>query len=119
MLRLLITIWYGRYRPGRRNQDTQGTLPDGTVVDGLAGLSEAINETRLNDLNRQLTTKLLSYALGRQLEYYDEATIRSLVADLDQNERRIRSLVHLIVQTDSFQKNDRQRERVADQAFAQ
>lgn len=111
--------WYGRYRPGRRNQDTRGTLPDGTVVDGLAGLSEAINETRLNDLNRQLTTKLLSYALGRQLEYYDEATIRSLVADLDQNERRIRSLVHLIVQTESFQKNDRQRERVADQAFAQ
>ena len=108
--------WYGRYRPGRRHQDTKGTLPDGTVVDGLAGLSKAINETRLNDLNRQLTTKMLSYALGRQLEYYDEATIRSLVADLENKQYRIRSLIHLIVQTESFQKNDQRSELLADQA---
>ena len=46
---------------------------------------------------------MLSYALGRQLEYYDEATVRELVQQLQKDDRRLRSVVHAIVQSDAFQ----------------
>ena len=38
--------------------------------ESLAGLRQVIVEQRLDDLCRQVTSKMLSYALGRQLEYY-------------------------------------------------
>ena len=47
---------------------------------------------------------MLAYALGRQLEYYDEATVRDLVARLQRDDRRMRTLIHGIVQSDTFQK---------------
>ena len=98
--------WFGRYRPrdGRR-LSAIGQLPDGSKFEGLEGLSNTLIEKRLDDLTFQLTRKMLSYALGRQLEYYDEATVRDLVAELNDNERRIRTLIHGIAQSDTFQKN--------------
>ena len=76
------------------------------MVQGLKGLSDAIIRDRIGDLSRQATTKLLSYALGRQLEYYDEAIVRELLVDFESDERRLRGLIHAIVQTDTFQAND-------------
>ncbi|MDA9858867.1 DUF1592 domain-containing protein [Rubripirellula sp.] len=100
--------WFGRLVRGgnRRQVDSSGTLPDGTEVQGLRGLSEAITSDRIGDLSRQAITKMLSYALGRQLEYYDEATVRELLVDFENDERSLRGLVHEIVQTDTFRAND-------------
>ncbi|MDG2224139.1 MAG: DUF1592 domain-containing protein [Rubripirellula sp.] len=100
--------WFGRLVRGRdrRQIDSTGTLPDGTVVQGLRGLSEAITRDRIGDLSRQAVTKMLTYALGRQLEYYDEATVRELLADFESGQRSLRGLIHEIVQTDTFQAND-------------
>lgn len=99
--------WFGRYRSGREMGDeTKGRLPDGREIDGLEGLIQAILEDRLTDLSRQTIKKLFSFALGRQLEYYDEATLRELMIDFEQDERRLRKLVHHIVQTDTFQMNE-------------
>ncbi|MEE2936904.1 MAG: DUF1592 domain-containing protein [Planctomycetota bacterium] len=100
--------WFGRLvRGGNRRQiDSTGTLPDGTEVQGLRGLSEAMIRDRIGDLSRQAITKMLSYALGRQLEYYDEATVRELLVEFENDERSLRGLVHEIVQTDTFQAND-------------
>jgi hypothetical protein len=96
--------WYGRRRS--RDVDNRGQLPDGTTVHGLAGLSRVLERDRIDDLSRQVTTKMFAYALGRQLEYYDEATVRELLRDFKSDGRRLRSLIHGIVQTDTFQSND-------------
>ena len=46
--------------------------PMGTSFTGPAGLKQALLDTRHDDLVRQTVSKMLAYALGRQLEYYDE-----------------------------------------------
>ena len=94
--------WFGRYRGGRR-VDSTGQLPGGKTFKGLKGLSKTLLEERIDDLMNQVTRKMLSYALGRQLEYYDEATVRSLSKTLKANERKLQSLIFAIVEADAFQ----------------
>ncbi|MDG1893621.1 MAG: DUF1592 domain-containing protein [Fuerstiella sp.] len=97
--------WFGRHQPTRRGKpvDVSGKLPSGKTFRGLTGLSQTLLNQRLDDLTIQLTRKLLSYALGRQLEYYDEGTVRDLVQQLKDNDRRLRVVVHAIVQSHTFQ----------------
>ncbi len=97
--------WFGRYRPVRRGKriDAKGTLPGGREFSGLTGLSRALLAERSGDLANQFTRKMLSYALGRQLEYYDEATVADLLRQLEANDRQVRSLIVAIVQSDAFQ----------------
>jgi len=97
--------WFGRYESSDRDHevDARGTLPSGTVVNGLSGLREALVQERRDDLVKQLTRKMLSYALGRQLEYYDEATVHDIMVQVESDNRRMRSLVHAIVRSDAFQ----------------
>lgn len=97
--------WFGRYRPRRRGRsvDARGELPDGTVVNGLSGLREALVSQRRDDLVEQLTRKMLSYALSRQLEYYDEATVQQIIAGVEADDRQLRTLIHAIVRSDPFQ----------------
>ena len=100
--------WFGRYRPewSRRGLDNEGVLPDGTPVKGVDGLSAALTEGRMDQLSRQLTVKLLAYALGRQVEYYDEATIQELLSAFERQDRRLQSLIQAIVISKTFQQND-------------
>lgn len=97
--------WFGRHRPRRdgRRVDARGQLPDGTVVVGLDGLKSVIATTRRDDLVQQISRKMLSYALGRQLEYYDEATVQQIIQQVEADDRQIRSLVHAVVSSDAFQ----------------
>lgn len=96
--------WFGRYRPERRGRpvDSVGRLPGGTQFRGLKGLSETLLKERSSDLAEQLTRKMLAYALGRQLEYYDEATVQELTNELQADQRRVRTLIRAIVQSDTF-----------------
>ena len=97
--------WFGRQQPAGRGSpiDSSGKLPDGTSFRGLRELSDALVQTRTDDLTTQITRKMLSYALGRQLEYYDEATVQQLVKHMNENGRRLPSLVHGIVHSHTFQ----------------
>ena len=97
--------WFGRWRgkAGRRKADVRGKLPNGTEFEGLPGLKKVIIEQRLDDLCRQVTSKLLSYALGRQLEYYDEPAIRQIVAAVQEDDYRFHTLIHEIVMSYPFQ----------------
>lgn len=97
--------WFGRHRPVSRGKpvDTTGQLPGGEPFKGLTGLSKTLLKERVDDLTIQLCRKMLSYALGRQLEYYDEATVQELVEKVQANDRRISALIHAIVQCDAFQ----------------
>jgi len=97
--------WFGRHRPVSRGKpvDTTGQLPGGEPFKGLVGLSQTLLRERIDELTIQLCRKMLSYALGRQLEYYDEATVQELVEKVQANDRRISALIHAIVQCDAFQ----------------
>lgn len=101
--------WFGRHRPVSRGKpvDTTGQLPGGEPFKRLAGLSRTLLKERVDDLTIQLCRKMLSYALGRQLEYYDEATVQELVEKVQANDRRIPALIHAIVQCDAFQMKQR------------
>lgn len=102
--------WFGRWRTkvGRRKVDAHGRWPNGTEFTGVAGLKKVILQERLPDLVRQVTQKMLSYALGRQLEYYDEPAVRKILVALAQNDYRFRTLVHEIVKSYPFRyKNTR------------
>ncbi len=98
--------WFGRHR-GSRRIDATGQLPGGKPFKGLRGLSKTLIAERVEDLANQVTRKMLSYALGRQLEYYDEATVRSLSKELQGNDRKLTSLIYAIVESDAFQMKQR------------
>ena len=57
--------------------DASSTLTDGTEVHGLAGLQSAIL-SREHQFVHTVTEKLLTYALGRTLEYYDMPVVRQI-----------------------------------------
>ena len=60
--------------------DTRGALPDGTPFDGAAELRAALVE-RPERFVGTVTEKLLTYALGRGLDYYDMPAVRRIVRD--------------------------------------
>lgn len=97
--------WFGRHRPVSRGKpvDTTGQLPGGKPFKGLIGLSRTLLKERVDDLTIQLCRKMLSYALGRQLQYYDEATVQELVDKVQASDRQIPALINAIVQCDAFQ----------------
>ena len=83
--------------------DTAGFLPSGTAFDGPAGLKRTLLAERHDDLVRQTASKMLAYALGRQLEYYDEPALRKIIAALEADDYRFQTLVKEIVASYPFQ----------------
>ncbi len=96
--------WFGRYRTKHRGKDVddRGELPDGTEFRGVDGLRGVLVDRRLDDLVFQITRKMLTYAIGRQLEYYDEATVREIVAAVQDDDRKLQTLIREIVHSDTF-----------------
>jgi hypothetical protein len=82
--------------------DASGMLPDGTRFAGPAGLRQALL-TRSDQVMTTLTEKLLIYALGRGVEYYDQPTVRSIVRQAAATEYRFSSLILGIVESAPFQ----------------
>jgi hypothetical protein len=58
--------------------DASGTLPDGTALDGPTGLRSVL-EAHREEFVITVTSKLLTYAVGRGLEYYDGPAIRAIL----------------------------------------
>ena len=79
------------------------SLPSGAAFDGPAGLKRTLLEERHDDLVRQTASKMLAYALGRQLEYYDEPALRQILAALEADDYRFQTLVKEIVASYPFQ----------------
>jgi len=88
----------GRWRTedGGKMVDNQGQLADGTRFQGPAGLKAALLE-RKDLVIRNLTNKMLGYALGRGLTLKDSCTVDSIVAQVKDNNYSARSLVEAIV----------------------
>ena len=82
--------------------DASGVLGDGSKVDGPIVLRKAIlNRPYLFVSN--MTEKLLTYGLGRGVEYYDMPAVRAIVRDASRNDYRFSSLVIDIVKSQPFQ----------------
>jgi hypothetical protein len=81
--------------------DASGELPDGTRFVGAAGLRDALVSSPERFVGT-LTKKLLTYALGRGLEYYDAPTVRGILRDAAEEEYRFRAIVLGIVKSPPF-----------------
>ncbi|MCY4028404.1 MAG: DUF1592 domain-containing protein, partial [Acidobacteria bacterium] len=93
--------WRGR---GESDEpiDASGVLPDGTSFEGPTGMRRAL----LRDPERFVATvaeKLLTYALGRNLESYDMPAVRAIVRGAAADDHRFSSVVLGIVQSTPFQ----------------
>jgi hypothetical protein len=55
------------------------------------------------EFTRGLTSKLLTYALGRGVESYDRAAVRAIVADTAAHEYRLQAMVQSIAKSFPFQ----------------
>ena len=74
---------------------------DGAVVDGPATLRQAIlNHSDAVILN--FTEKLLEYAVGRRVEYYDMPAIRAIVRDAAQRDYKMSSFILGVVNSPAF-----------------
>jgi len=82
--------------------DAAGMLPDGTKYEGVAGLRQAVLR-HPEAFVRTVTQKLLTYGLGRGLEYYDAPAVRGIVRNAGQHEYRFSSLIVDIVNSTPFQ----------------
>ncbi len=82
--------------------DPSGTLFEGTRVDGPAAL-RAMLTSRSETFVGVMTEKLMTYALGRGLEYYDMPAVRKIVADAKVHGFRFSYLVDGVVNSPAFQ----------------
>jgi len=82
--------------------DAQGQLANGMPVDGPASLRAAV-VAKPEQFVSTLTTKLLTYALGRGLEYYDMPTVRSIVHSAATQDYKFSALIQGIVSSVPFQ----------------
>jgi hypothetical protein len=81
--------------------DASGTLPDGTRFTGVEELRAALENSDL--FVTTLTEKLLTYALGRGVEHYDQPTVRAIVRAAAADDYRFSALITNIVQSPPFQ----------------
>ncbi len=97
-----------RTREGDAAIDASGQLADGTPIDGVVTLRRAIL-ARPEIFVSTMTEKMLTYALGRGLMYYDLPVVRGIVRDSARSDYRFSSLVLGIVDSLPFQYRVKQR----------
>jgi hypothetical protein len=84
--------------------DASGTLSDGTKIDGVTGLRDSL--VRHSDqFVRVVTERMMTYGLGRGVEYQDMPTLRSVVRDSAAGKYKFTSIVMGIVKSAPFQTN--------------
>jgi hypothetical protein len=81
--------------------DATGQLADGTRVDGPAALRKALLK-HSDQFVRTFTEKLMTYGLGRELDYYDMPEVRKIARDAAAQNYRFSSVVLGIVNSPGF-----------------
>ena len=82
--------------------DASGELMDGTKVDGVVALRRALM-SRPEVFVGTLTEKLLTYGLGRGLDYRDMPAVRAIVRDAARDNYRFSSLILGVIRSPQFQ----------------
>lgn len=96
----------GMFRAEEEGQpiDTAGKLITGEKFSTVAELNQILATSRRQDFYRCITSKLLTFALGRGMEYYDSTSIDKIVAELEKEGGKMRTLIHAVVNSTPFQK---------------
>jgi len=82
--------------------DTSGVLPDGGAFDGPTGLRDMLL-ARPADFVGTVTEKLMTYALGRGVQYYDMPTVRRIVREAEAVDYRWSAIILGIIKSTPFQ----------------
>ncbi len=90
-----------RTKDGSFDVDATGEFSDGTKFTGPAELKSIVMQ-RKDDFTRCLVEKLMIYAVGRGLAYYDRPTVEKIVRSLAADGYRFSALVTQIVKSDAF-----------------
>jgi hypothetical protein len=88
--------------------DSSGVLPTGAKFDGPAELRKTLLGMS-DQFRRCLAEKMLTYALGRGLEYYDKCVVDDIVKKTKTGKDHFSELVLAVVESDAFQKRRGQR----------
>jgi hypothetical protein len=94
--------WRAKDRDAGTAIDASGQLVDGTAIGGPSDLRKALMG-RPEQFVQTMTEKLLTYALGRSVEYYDMPTVRAIVRETARDGYRFSSIVMGIVRSAPFQ----------------
>jgi hypothetical protein len=93
----------GRWREaeGGLPIEAASTLPDGTKIDGIAGVKHLLLDDPQRFVNA-VTEKLLMYAVGRNIQFYDRPAIRAIVREAAADDYRFAALIKGIVASVPF-----------------
>jgi hypothetical protein len=105
----------GMWRESEFNQpiDATGKLITGEAFSNVRELKHILATRHAEDFYRTITEKMLIYALGRGLEYYDVETVDQIVARIEKADGRPSALVMGIVESTPFQKTRSQIQQTA------
>jgi hypothetical protein len=82
--------------------DTRGEFYDGTPITTPKQVADALLQRPI-PLIRNLTENLMAYAIARRVEYYDQSTIRKIVAEVEEEGKYgVADLVVGVVLSDAF-----------------
>jgi hypothetical protein len=95
----------GKYRDtdNGRPVDTAGQLITGEKFTNTVELAKILVSSRKKDFYRCATEKLITYATGRGVEYYDAPTIEKIVEQLERDGGKTRTLLYGVVESAPFQ----------------
>jgi hypothetical protein len=95
----------GRYRTRENDRpiNAAGKLLTGEKFSNVAQLKQILANNRRDDFYRCLSEKMLTYAIGRGVEFYDATTIDYLVDRMKRNNGKLRELIMGIIESAPFQ----------------
>lgn len=84
--------------------DASGKMPDGTAFNGIEELRQVLATDRREQFVRCLVEKMMTYAVGRGIEYYDKCAIDKIMMDTKRYDYKFAYVVAGIIESDPFQK---------------
>lgn len=96
----------GRYREKDQNVaiDASGELPGGERFDGVIELQKLLIQRKKDQFVRCLVEKMLTFALGRGIEYFDRCAVDKIMEHLEKTDYRFSELIYAIAISEPFQK---------------
>lgn len=100
-----VGVWRDRDRFARTGIDSTAVLPDGTELSGPDDLRVAL-VGQSKQFVQTVVERLLTYALGRTVEYYDMPAVRKIVREAERDDYRFSAIVWGIVESKPFRERE-------------
>jgi len=86
--------------------DASAKLPSGETVENLAELKNHLLKKRKHDIAENILRRLLSYGLGRELDWRDRFEVKRLMDESQRTDFRLRDMIILVCQSTTFKHNN-------------